>query len=171
MECEGKQLQEAATNVIETRPILLSTSRESTISGKVSALGIMNTLHFSRRIFIHSMEFAQQLIISLLPHKCVLTALKPLPVLIARCTCCGSILSLVQIVFLCCKLFVIFCNTQKQDKKIFLTMDKIKIYHVWGILALKFISLRFKLSPIIHCMKRFIVLEFVKEIFCDLEIS
>lgn len=59
MECEGKQLKEAATNVIETRPILLSTSRESTISGKVSALGIMNTLHFSRRIFIHSMEFAQ----------------------------------------------------------------------------------------------------------------
>ena len=50
-------------------------------------------------------------------------------------------------------------------------MDKIKIYHVWVILALKFISLRFKLSPIIHCMKRFIVLEFVKEIFCDLEIS
>lgn len=50
-------------------------------------------------------------------------------------------------------------------------MDKIKIYHVWGILALKFISLRFKLSPIIHCMKRSIVLEFVKEIFCDLEIS
>lgn len=48
-------------------------------------------------------------------------------------------------------------------------MDKIKIYHVWGILALKFISLRFKLSPIIHCMKRSIVLEFVKEIFCDLE--
>ena len=50
-------------------------------------------------------------------------------------------------------------------------MDKIKIYHVWGILALKFISLCFKLSPIIHCMKRFIVLEFVKETFCDLEIS
>ena len=89
MECEGKQLKEAATNVIETRPILLSTSRESTISGKVSALGIMNTRHFFRTIFIHSMEFAQQLIISLLPHKCVLTALKPLPVLIARCTCCG----------------------------------------------------------------------------------
>ena len=43
------------------------------------------------------------------------------------------------------------------------------MYH---ILTLKFISLRFKLSPIIHsCMKRFIVLEFVKEIFCDLEIS
>ena len=84
MECEGKQLQEAATNVIETRPILLSTSRESTISGKVSTLGIMSILHFSRTIFIHSMEFAQQLIISLLPHKCVLTALKPLAVLIAR---------------------------------------------------------------------------------------
>ena len=42
------------------------------------------------------------------------------------------------------------------------------MYH---ILTLKFISLRFKLSPIIHCMKWFIVLEFVKEIFCDLEIS
>ena len=42
------------------------------------------------------------------------------------------------------------------------------MYH---ILTLKFISLRFKLSPMIHCMKRFIVLEFVKEIFCDLEIS
>lgn len=95
MECEGKQLQEAATNVIETRPILLSTSRESTISGKVSALGIISTLHFSRTIFIHSMEFAQQLIISLSPHKCVLTALKPLPVLIARCTRCGSILSFI----------------------------------------------------------------------------
>lgn len=116
MECEGKELKEAATNVIETRPILLSTSRESTISGKVSALRIMNSLHFSRTIFIHSMEIAQQLIISLLLHKCVLTALKPLPVLTARCTFCGSILFLVQIVFLCCKLFVIHCNTQKQAK-------------------------------------------------------
>ena len=43
MECKGKQLKKAATNVIETRPILLSMSRESTISGKVSAFGIMNT--------------------------------------------------------------------------------------------------------------------------------
>ena len=135
MECEGKQLQEAATNVIETRPILLSTSRESTISGKVSALGIISTLHFSRRIFIHSMEFAQQLIISLLPHKCVLTALKPLPVLIARCTCCGSILSLVQIVFLCCKLFVIYCNTQRQGKKYFKPWIKLK-YIMYGVSSL-----------------------------------
>ena len=43
MDCEGKQLKKAATNVIETRPISLSMSRESTISGKVSAFRIMNT--------------------------------------------------------------------------------------------------------------------------------
>ncbi|CAH3032189.1 unnamed protein product [Porites lobata] len=40
VECKGKQLKKAATNVIETRPILLSMSRESTISGKKKSIRI-----------------------------------------------------------------------------------------------------------------------------------
>lgn len=32
-------------------------------------------------------------------------------------------------------------------------MNKIKIYHVWGILALKLISLRFKLYEAIYCIR------------------
>ena len=35
VDCDENQLKEAATYLIETRPLLLSTSHESTISGKV----------------------------------------------------------------------------------------------------------------------------------------
>ena len=35
VDCEGNQLKEDPSYLIETRPLLLSTSRESTISGKV----------------------------------------------------------------------------------------------------------------------------------------
>ena len=35
MDCEGNQLKEEPSYLIEIRPLLLSTSHESTISGKV----------------------------------------------------------------------------------------------------------------------------------------
>lgn len=40
VKCEGKQLIEAAANMIETLPLPLSTSREPTISNRVGILGL-----------------------------------------------------------------------------------------------------------------------------------
>lgn len=39
VDCEGNQLKEDPSYLIETRPLLLSTSHESTISGKVKWAG------------------------------------------------------------------------------------------------------------------------------------
>ena len=49
VECEGKQLIEAAANIIETFPLSLSTSVEPTVSGRVCIWGPLrdNTVRIS----------------------------------------------------------------------------------------------------------------------------
>ncbi|KAM7428279.1 hypothetical protein ABFA07_020719 [Porites harrisoni] len=73
VECEGKQLKEAATNVIETRPILLSTSRESTISGKTprqlnseyeTRLGRLNISHHFSASFTYDAAWSIALMLN-----------------------------------------------------------------------------------------------------------
>ena len=51
VECEGKQLKEAADNILETYPLMLSTSPKPTISNRVFMINYFSEHSLPMRLF------------------------------------------------------------------------------------------------------------------------